>query len=101
LIRDRLSSFVLRSSEFPWAFCHTNRRFEFHKLSQLFISVHNVTLPIAAMRVNNPNRSPLCIVATFGLPKASAACQRIGSRTGIVLSILGFLLCCFAALQRG
>jgi len=40
--------------------------------------MHDETLSIAAMRVCNPDRLPLCIVATFGLPKASAACQGIG-----------------------
>ena len=30
-----------------------NRRFEFEKRSQLFIGMHNVTFPIAAMRVSN------------------------------------------------
>jgi hypothetical protein len=40
-----------------WAFCHTNRRFEFHKRSQLFIGTHNETLPVAAMCVRNPGRS--------------------------------------------
>jgi hypothetical protein len=38
-----------------------NRRFEFQKRSQLFIRVHNETLPVVAMRVNNPDRSPLGI----------------------------------------
>ena len=40
-----------------WAFCRTNRRFEFHKPSQLFICVHNKTLPVAAMCVRNTGRS--------------------------------------------
>src|SRR5207249_4503445 len=39
----------------------TNRPFQFHKRRQLFISLHNKTLSIAAMRVSNPNRSPLRI----------------------------------------
>jgi len=38
-----------------------NPRFEFKKLSQLFIRVHNEPLPIAAMRVSNPDCSPLTI----------------------------------------
>jgi hypothetical protein len=33
-------------------------RFQFQKRGQPFISVHNVTLPVA-MRVNNPDRSPV------------------------------------------
>jgi hypothetical protein len=33
-----------------------NRRFQFHKRSQLFIGVHNEALTVVAMRVNNPKR---------------------------------------------
>jgi hypothetical protein len=40
-----------------WAFCRTNRRFEFQKGSQLFIRAHNETLSVAAMRVSDPDRS--------------------------------------------
>ena len=40
-----------------------NWRFEFHKRSQLFIRVHNETLPVAAMRVCNPDRSPVSILS--------------------------------------
>ena len=35
----------------------TDRRFQFHKRSQLFLPLHNGTLAVAAVRVNNPNRS--------------------------------------------
>ena len=38
-----------------------NRRFNFHKRCQLFIRVHNETLSVAAMRVCNPERSPVGI----------------------------------------
>jgi hypothetical protein len=38
-----------------------DRQFKFEKRSQLFIRVHNVTLSIVAMRVNNPDRSPVGI----------------------------------------
>ena len=36
-----------------------NRRFQFHKRSQLFIRTHNETLAIVAMRVCNKDRSPV------------------------------------------
>jgi hypothetical protein len=39
----------------------TGRQFQFQKRRQLFIGVHNKTLPIFAMRVNNPDRSPVRI----------------------------------------
>jgi hypothetical protein len=38
-----------------------NRRFEFNKSSQLFIRTHNEAFSVAAMRVNNPERSPVGI----------------------------------------
>ena len=38
-----------------------NRRFEFNKRSQLFIRTHNETLSVTAMRVHNPDRSPVGI----------------------------------------
>jgi hypothetical protein len=36
-----------------------NRRFEFQKRSQLFIRVHNETLSVVAMAVNDPDYSPV------------------------------------------
>jgi hypothetical protein len=36
-----------------------NRPFQFQKRSPLFIGMHNETLSVAAMRVNNPDRSPV------------------------------------------
>jgi len=38
-----------------------NRRFQFHKSGQLFIGGHNGTLFVAAMRIDNPDRSPIGI----------------------------------------
>jgi hypothetical protein len=40
-----------------------SRRFKFHKRSELFIRVHNETLSVVAMRVNNPDCSPFGIYA--------------------------------------
>src|SRR5207249_6570873 len=37
------------------------RRFKLNERGQLFIRTHNVTFPVAAMRVRNPDRSPLQI----------------------------------------
>jgi hypothetical protein len=36
-----------------------NRRFKFHKRRQQFIRTHNETLSVVAMRVHNPDRSPV------------------------------------------
>jgi len=41
----------------------TNRPFQFQKRSQLFIRTHNETLCVVAMRVCNPDRSPLESIA--------------------------------------
>jgi hypothetical protein len=43
------------------ASCHRNRRLKFEKRSQLFIGMHNKTLSIVAMRVCNPDCSPVGI----------------------------------------
>jgi hypothetical protein len=42
-------------------FRRASRRFEFKKRSQLFISAHDETLSVTAMRVNNPDRLPVAI----------------------------------------
>jgi len=39
----------------------TSRPFKFNKRSQLFIRTHDETLSVAAMRVSNPDRSPVGI----------------------------------------
>jgi hypothetical protein len=39
----------------------TKRRFQFQKRSQLLIRTHNETFSITAMRVCNPDRSPVRI----------------------------------------
>jgi hypothetical protein len=36
-------------------------RFKFQKRSQLFVGVHNESLSVIAMRVDNPDRSSLTI----------------------------------------
>jgi hypothetical protein len=46
-------------------------RFEFHKRGQLFIRTHNEPLPIAAMRVSNPDCSPVGIIASYALLKST------------------------------
>jgi hypothetical protein len=42
-------------------FAATNRRFEFHKRSQLFICTHDEALSVAAVCVRNPDRSSVGI----------------------------------------
>jgi hypothetical protein len=36
-----------------------DRRFQFQKSRQLFIGMHNETLPVVAVCVSNPDRSPV------------------------------------------
>jgi hypothetical protein len=38
-----------------------DRRFQFQKSRQLFIGMHNETLPVVAVCVSNPDRSPVGI----------------------------------------
>jgi len=59
MIRDGLSSFIFTAPA-P-VFLSQNRRVEFEKGGQLFIRTHNETLSVAAMRVNNPDCSPVGI----------------------------------------
>jgi len=49
-----------------------NRGFKFEKRRQLFIRAYNEPLSIAAMRVGNPDGSPLGIEASCVSGKASA-----------------------------
>jgi hypothetical protein len=59
LIRDGLSSFIFTAPA-P-VFLSPNRRFKFNESTQLFIGTHNETLSVVAMRVSNPDRSPVGI----------------------------------------
>jgi hypothetical protein len=64
LIQDRLSdaefgkNLASLSNQFA---ASPNHRFKFHKRGQLLIRTHNVTLSVATMCVNNPDRSPFAI----------------------------------------
>jgi hypothetical protein len=59
MIRDSLSSFISRRPQSFERSAGSNRRFKFQKRSQLFVCTHNETLSVAAMRVCNPDRSPV------------------------------------------
>ena len=64
LIQDRLSdaefgkNLVFASRQFV---TNANRHFQVQKRSKLLIGVHNEPFPITAMRVCNPDRSPVGI----------------------------------------
>jgi len=45
----------------PVGFCPIEPPIQFHKRSQLFIRTHNETLSVVAMRVSNPDCSPVGI----------------------------------------
>ena len=40
-----------------------SRRFQFQKRRQLFVRTHNETLPVVAMRIRNPDRSPVGVIS--------------------------------------
>ncbi len=62
VLRKRPNHQLQRNCQSPLArWNRSNRRFEFQERSQLLIRAHNETLSVAAMRINNPNRSPLRI----------------------------------------
>jgi hypothetical protein len=48
-------------SQFEWLSVRANHRFHLHKSRQLFIGMHNETLSVVAMRVCNPDCSPVGI----------------------------------------
>jgi hypothetical protein len=54
-----------------------NRRFEFHKRSQLFLLAHNETLSVAAMSVGNENRSPFGIHGWDATPTPSGFAELV------------------------
>ena len=60
MVRNSLSSFISlppqSSGRLPIRIA-----LQFHKRGQLFIRVHNETLSVVAMRVNNPDCSPIRI----------------------------------------
>jgi hypothetical protein len=55
-----------------------NRRFKFNKRTQLFVRVHNVTLPVAAMCVSNPDCSPARIHGCDAAPTSTAFLEIVG-----------------------
>jgi hypothetical protein len=55
-----------------------NRKFQFYKRRQPFLGLHDVTLSIAAMRVSNPDRSPLESIAATQ-PKLQPALRRLSA----------------------
>jgi len=56
-----------------------SRRFQLQKCSQLFIRTHNETLSAAAMRVSNPDRSPLRIKGLTRSPQLQPALLRLSA----------------------
>ena len=54
-LSDDVIELYFTPSAILWAFCRTNRRFEFQKRRQLFLRTHNETLSVVAMRVSIHN----------------------------------------------
>jgi len=56
-----------------------SRRFEFQKSRQLFIRVHNESLSVVAMRVSNPDCSPVGNQSLRRSPQLQPALLRVVS----------------------
>jgi len=54
-----------------------DRSFKFLKRSQLFIRTHNETLSVTAMRVNNPDCSPVAIHGRDAAPTSTGLLEVI------------------------
>jgi len=54
--------------------CAADRRFQFPKRSQLFIRMHNETLSVIAVRINNPDCSPVGINRWDAAPSSNRLC---------------------------
>jgi len=63
-----------------------NRRFEFEKRGQLFIRTHDEPLSIAAMRVNNEDRSPVGIHAWDAASTPTGFAQIVGDNFPVLQS---------------
>jgi len=57
----------------------SRRRLQFQKRSQPFIRAHNEALPVAAMRVYNPDRSPVRINRWDAAPTPTGFCLRLSA----------------------
>ena len=78
-----------------------NRRFQFNKRSQLFIHVHNETLSVAAIRVNNPDRSPVAIGRRNVAQTPTALLEIVGDDFPILHKVRDFAsLCCVSIGKR-
>src|SRR6266536_2408360 len=55
-----------------------NRRFQFHKRSQLFIRAHNETLSVIAVRIGNEDRSPVEVHSRNTAPTPTGFAEIVG-----------------------
>jgi hypothetical protein len=69
-VASRLSGLTGVSAIF-WRLSVANRRFKFKKRSQLFLRSHNETFSVVAVRVSNPDRSPVGINRSNTAPTPS------------------------------
>jgi hypothetical protein len=70
-----LSSFISRAPQSSARSAGSNRRFEFKKRSELFIRAHNEPPSVIAVRVNNPDRSPLTINGRYAAPAPTGVAE--------------------------
>jgi hypothetical protein len=74
----QLSSVISRAPQSSGRSAGSNRRFKFEKSPQLFIRPHNETFSVAAMRINNPDRSPVGINRRNAAPTPSGFAEIVG-----------------------
>jgi hypothetical protein len=77
----------------------SNRRFEFHKRSQLFIRSHNETVSVVAVRICNEDRSPVGINRCDAAPTPAGPAE-IGSDDFPILHSWRILPLLLATQQR-
>jgi len=61
-----------------------NRRFEFHKRSQLFVGANNETLSVVAMSIGNEDRSPVTIHGCNAAPTPSSFAQIVSDDLAVI-----------------
>ena len=74
----------------------TNRPFQFQKRGQLVIRTHNEAPSVVAVRVNNPDRSPLQINGRNAAPTPSGFAEIVRNGLPILHKGAGFLPPCAA-----
>ena len=68
----------------------TNRRLQFQKRSQYLIRTHNETLSVIAMRVHNPDRSPVGVNRCDIAPTPTSFLEIVGDYFPVYVATLEY-----------